>query len=225
MDVREVGTVLEVGDGIARVYGLAGVKAGEMVEFPGGVNGLAFTLEENSVGVIILGDYLKIKEGDELYIVGVSMGAILGLHLASLFPIKKLVIAAPVMSFKNPFRVNVLVRLLNKIIVKQKKGSHQSGLKTIANYSGYDHYPLVALNQFRKMNDFIYKRLPLVKCPLLYIHSNNDRVSLSKNIDMILSRINSNQKEKLIVEKAHHHLFYENPDQELILNTIYKFIR
>ena len=164
-------------------------------------------------------------ECDELYIVGFSMGAILGLHLASLFPINKLVIAAPVMSFKNPFRVNVLVRLLNKIIVKQKKGSHQSGLKTIAHYSGYDHYPLVALNQFRKMNDFIYKRLPLVKCPLLYIHSNNDRVSLSKNIDMILSRINSNQKEKLIIEKAHHHLFYENPDQELILNTIYKFIR
>ena len=123
---------------------------------------------------------------------------------------------------------NVIIEYLLKstlIIVKQKKGSHQSGLKTIAHYSGYDHYPLVALNQFRKMNDFIYKRLPLVKCPLLYIHSNNDRVSLSKNIDMILSRINSNQKEKLIVEKAHHHLFYENPDQELILNTIYKFIR
>jgi len=164
-------------------------------------------------------------ECDELYIVGFSMGGILGLHLASLFPIKKLVIAAPVMSFKNPFKVNVLVRLLNKIIIKQKKGSHQSGLKTIAHYSGYDHYPLVALNQFRKMNDFVYKRLPLIKCPMLYIHSNSDRVSLSKNIDMILSRVNSSQKETLIVEKAHHHLFYENPDHELILNTLYKFIR
>jgi F-type H+/Na+-transporting ATPase subunit alpha len=48
--------VLEVGDGIARVYGLSGVMAGEMVEFPSGVIGLAFNLEENSVGVIILGD-------------------------------------------------------------------------------------------------------------------------------------------------------------------------
>ena len=65
VDVREVGTVLEVGDGIARVYGLSGVRAGEMVEFPGGIHGLAFNLEENSVGVIILGDYLQIKEGDE----------------------------------------------------------------------------------------------------------------------------------------------------------------
>src|SRR5271163_3122960 len=66
IDVREVGRVLEVGDGIARVYGLSGVMAGEMVEFPGGVIGLAFNLEESSVGVIILGDYLGINEGDEV---------------------------------------------------------------------------------------------------------------------------------------------------------------
>jgi F-type H+-transporting ATPase subunit alpha len=66
IDVREVGRVLEVGDGIARVYGLSSVMAGEMVEFPNGTIGLAFNLEENSVGIIILGDYLSIAEGDEV---------------------------------------------------------------------------------------------------------------------------------------------------------------
>jgi F-type H+-transporting ATPase subunit alpha len=66
IDVREVGRVLEVGDGIARVYGLSGVMSGEMVEFPNGTVGLAFNLEEASVGVIILGDYLTINEGDEV---------------------------------------------------------------------------------------------------------------------------------------------------------------
>ncbi|MEZ6091177.1 MAG: F0F1 ATP synthase subunit alpha [Pirellulaceae bacterium] len=70
IDVREVGTVLEVGDGIARVYGLSGVMAGEMVEFPNGSIGLAFNLEESSVGVIILGDYLTIEEGDEVKALG-----------------------------------------------------------------------------------------------------------------------------------------------------------
>lgn len=70
VDVREVGVVLEVGDGIARVYGLSGVMAGEMVEFPNGVVGLAFNLEENSVGVTILGDYLTINEGDEVKALG-----------------------------------------------------------------------------------------------------------------------------------------------------------
>ncbi len=66
VDVREVGRVIELGDGIARVYGLAGVMSGEMVEFPSGVHGLAFNLDENSVGVIILGDFLSINEGDEV---------------------------------------------------------------------------------------------------------------------------------------------------------------
>ncbi len=67
LEAREVGRVLEVGDGIARVYGLSGVMAGELVEFTRtGVRGLAFNLEENSVGVIILGQYLEITEGDEV---------------------------------------------------------------------------------------------------------------------------------------------------------------
>jgi F-type H+-transporting ATPase subunit alpha len=66
IDVREVGRVLEVGDGIARVYGLSSVMSGEMVEFPDGTIGLAFNLEENSVGIIILGNYLGIAEGDEV---------------------------------------------------------------------------------------------------------------------------------------------------------------
>lgn len=70
VDVREVGRVIEVGDGIAQVYGLSGVMSGEMLEFPNGVIGLAFNLEETSVGVIILGDYLKIQEGDEVRATG-----------------------------------------------------------------------------------------------------------------------------------------------------------
>jgi len=70
VDVREVGTVIEVGDGIARVHGLSNVMSSEMVEFSDGVEGLAFNLEENSVGIIILGDYLEINEGDEVKSLG-----------------------------------------------------------------------------------------------------------------------------------------------------------
>lgn len=66
IDVREVGRVVSVGDGIARVYGLSGVASAEMVEFPNGAFGQAFNLDEDSVGVIILGDFLGIQEGDEV---------------------------------------------------------------------------------------------------------------------------------------------------------------
>ena len=71
LDTREVGRVLEVGDGIARVYGLANAMNGEMVEFTRtGIRGLVFNLEENSVGLIILGNYLEITEGDEVRSLG-----------------------------------------------------------------------------------------------------------------------------------------------------------
>ena len=63
LSLEEVGTVLEVGDGIARVYGLERVMANEMVQFENGSYGMAFNLEEDSVGIVILGGYLEIREG------------------------------------------------------------------------------------------------------------------------------------------------------------------
>jgi F-type H+-transporting ATPase subunit alpha len=63
-DVAEIGQVLSVGDGVARVYGLDNIQAGEMVEFPGGIRGMALNLEADNVGVVLFGDDRGIKEGD-----------------------------------------------------------------------------------------------------------------------------------------------------------------
>ena len=63
-EVSEIGQVLSVGDGIARVYGLDNVQAGEMVEFPGNVRGMALNLEADNVGIVIFGSDKAIKEGD-----------------------------------------------------------------------------------------------------------------------------------------------------------------
>ena len=65
MTVAEVGTVIKVGDGIAEIHGLEKVMAGELLEFPHGVRGLALNLEEDKVGCVLFGDFQKIKEGDE----------------------------------------------------------------------------------------------------------------------------------------------------------------
>ena len=64
VDVAEVGTVISIGDGISRVHGVEGAMAGEMLEFPHGVFGIALNLEEESVGTVLLGDFKEIKEGD-----------------------------------------------------------------------------------------------------------------------------------------------------------------
>ncbi len=63
-EVAEIGRVLSVGDGIARVYGLDNIQAGEMVEFPGGIMGMALNLEADNVGIVIFGSDRDIKEGD-----------------------------------------------------------------------------------------------------------------------------------------------------------------
>ncbi len=66
VDIEHVGTVLQVGDGIARVYGLPDCQMGELLEFPGGVMGLALNLEESSIGAVLIGDDSRIKEGDQV---------------------------------------------------------------------------------------------------------------------------------------------------------------
>ena len=64
VDVKETGSVIQVGDGIAKVYGLDGAMAGEMLEFPGGLYGIALNLEEDNVGAVLMGDDVGVKEGD-----------------------------------------------------------------------------------------------------------------------------------------------------------------
>ncbi len=70
LDVKTSGSVLEVGDGIARIYGLSNAKAGELLEFTDGIMGMVLNLEENNVGAVILGDFSQIKEGSEVKATG-----------------------------------------------------------------------------------------------------------------------------------------------------------
>src|SRR6476659_444419 len=66
IDVSETGSVISVGDGIARIYGLEKVMSGELIEFPHNVAGIAMNLEEDQLGSVLLGEYTLIKEGDEV---------------------------------------------------------------------------------------------------------------------------------------------------------------
>src|SRR5712692_8995593 len=78
VNVAETGSVISVGDGIARIYGLENVMAGELIEFKGGVSGIALNLEEDQVGAVLLGDFAGIKEGDEVRRTGRIMSVPVG---------------------------------------------------------------------------------------------------------------------------------------------------
>src|ERR671916_2344829 len=79
--MRSVGTVIEVGDGIAQIYGLEGALASEMLEFPNGVTGLALNLDEDTVGAVILGDYKTIEQGDTVKTTGKVLEVPVGAEL------------------------------------------------------------------------------------------------------------------------------------------------
>jgi F-type H+-transporting ATPase subunit alpha len=78
VQVDEVGTIITLGDGIARIHGLDKVMAGELIDFPHGISGLAMNLDEDQVGAVILGDYSELKEGDQVKRTGKIMSVPVG---------------------------------------------------------------------------------------------------------------------------------------------------
>jgi len=130
-EVSEVGQVLSVGDGIARVYGLDKVQAGEMVEFPGGISGMALNLEADNVGVVIFGDDRGINEGDTVKRTGTIVDA----------PVGKALLGRVVDALGNPIDGKGDIKSSNRSIVDvrapgiiPRKSVHepvQTGLKAI----------------------------------------------------------------------------------------------
>ncbi len=130
-ETRNVGTVVEVGDGIAQIYGLAGALASELLEFPGGVMGMALNLEEETVGAVVLGDSKSIKEGDTVKTTGRVVEVPVG---ASLLGRVVDPLGRPV-DDKGPIRTDrtrVVERIAPGVIVRQGVDTPvQTGIKAI----------------------------------------------------------------------------------------------
>ena len=131
VNVAEVGSVISVGDGIARIYGLEKVMAGEMVDLPHGVTGIALNLEEDQVGAVLLGEYTEIKEGDQVQRTGKIMQ----------FPVGDALVGRVVDALGKPLddkgplitdRFNPIERLAPGVVARRPvKEPLQTGLKAI----------------------------------------------------------------------------------------------
>ena len=153
------------------------------------------------------------------------MGALIGSYLASNFPVNGLIIGGFVAKFQKSFLINYINPLLCKILKKSKKeAAYSDDVLQKIDFYGYEYYPLVAINEFRKMIKFMNNKYQNITCPTLIFHSNNDRVSTDKNFEYINSKIKNDNKEIVILEKAHHNLFDQNPDTDLIHKKINLFI-
>jgi carboxylesterase len=165
------------------------------------------------------------SECDEVHVISISMGAVLGLHLATVFPLASLVEAAVVFQFMDEFSVRILVPLLNCIITKQSKYLQykKDGGKKLK-YFGYTEYPMKALNQMRKLTNYVRPRLSQVKCPTMLIHTKPDLTSNMDNYHIVKNAISSEKQMDLILEKSTHNLFSTGPDQKFIFENVLTFL-
>lgn len=131
IEVNDVGTVIEVGDGIARAHGLDDVMAGELVEFSNGVMGMTQNLEENNVGIVILGPFTEIREGDEVRRTGRIMQVPVGEELLGrvVNPLGQAIDGLGTIETSKPARLKV--RRQELWIVNQLIEPLQTGIKVI----------------------------------------------------------------------------------------------
>src|SRR5579885_2292562 len=129
--VNEIGSVISVGDGIARIHGLEKVMAGELIEFPQNVSGIAMNLEEDQVGAVLLGDYTEIKEGDEVRRTGRIMSVPVGEGLVG----RVVNALGEPIDGKGPIQAkqfNSIERLAPGVVARQPvKEPMQTGIKAI----------------------------------------------------------------------------------------------
>src|SRR5579863_7682044 len=131
VNVSETGSVISVGDGIARIYGLENVMAGELIEFPHNISGIALNLEEDQVGAVILGDAAQVIEGDEVKRTGRIMSIPVGPEMVG-----RVVdaLGAPI-DGKGPIRTterNAIERIAPGVVDRQPvKEPMQTGIKAI----------------------------------------------------------------------------------------------
>ena len=127
---------------------------------------------------------------DNIFVCGISMGALLAMHLSVVFPINGLISAAPVLEFNKPFKVHILNPLFCRLLKSRlKKYEFNKGQKI---YYGYNRWPLIALNQVRKLSSHVYKHiLHQITCPSLLIHSKEDHTSIFNNYSLTKRYIRS----------------------------------
>ena len=161
---------------------------------------------------------------DNVFVIGISMGSDLALHLSSVFPLNAAVFASTVLEFKDFIGPRVLTPIFHRIVpFRDKRKSYPKAVRNNYDYLGYKVWPMSAVNEMRKLTNLVKKELPAVKCPALIIHSTKDILSLQSNISLVYDNISSEIKEKFMVHQANHNLFISNPDQEQIFQKINSF--
>ena len=160
---------------------------------------------------------------DQVYICGISMGALLAMNIANIFPVNGLISVAPVLEFNKPFKIRILNPLFCHILKSRPKKYEVNKGQNI--YYGYNKWPLIALNELRKLSKYTYAHvIRNIECPSLLIHSKVDTTSIFNNYTLTKNNIGSKNVSSLIVERSHHNIFDCDDEKELIHSTVLDFL-
>ena len=176
-------------------------------------------------------DFVKADAGellatcDRVYCIGISMGGVLALHLASFMPINGVIAAASVFLFRNEFLTRYANTFFCHLVPSIDKVSQFPKSARKGKYYGYNRYPTIALNQMRKLVNMVRPTLHKISSPVLLIHSIIDKTSQMKNLDYLKNTIDNRLLNTLVVERVSHALFDSSPDQEQIFNRCVEFLR
>ncbi|SVB50326.1 uncharacterized protein METZ01_LOCUS203180 [marine metagenome] len=161
---------------------------------------------------------------NNVFVVGISMGSVLALHLSSIFPLNAAVFGATVLQFKDYFGTRVLTPILHRIIpTRDKSLSYPPNIRNKIFYYGYPVWPMSAVNEMRKLSNKVKKILSQVNVPALIIHSEKDKLQLPANTSLVYNSISSDIKEKLILKNAGHNLFDYSLDQDMVFQKVGSF--
>ena len=166
-----------------------------------------------------------LSENENMSIIGISMGGALALHLASMFPINKIIVCATVLHFKDHKKLtwlNPITKYFYKSVPKNKRFDKK--IRDQLKFNGYTHYPLVALNEYFKMAKIIRKELKKVIAPILIIYYKKDLTSPRVNFDIVNDSIQSKNKTIKAYFNCSHAMLVESDDQQLIFSDIYNFL-
>tara|TARA_B100001123_G_scaffold359875_1_gene415593 strand:+ start:395 stop:1162 length:768 start_codon:yes stop_codon:yes gene_type:complete len=160
---------------------------------------------------------------DQVFVCGISMGALLAMNIAKTFPVSGLISVAPVLEFNKPFKIRILNPLFCHILKARPKKYEINKGQNI--YYGYNKWPLIALNEVRKLSKYIYNHvLRQIDCPTLIIHSKDDSTSIFNNYTLTKNNLRSNDVTSLIVNRSHHNIFDCDNEIDLIHSTFLNFL-
>lgn len=165
------------------------------------------------------------NSSDKIVVIGMSMGGVLALHLASLFPVECVISASAVFHFRDHQKLKYLNSVLCRLLpIRPKIKSYPKDIKGGLVFHGYDQYPMIALNEFMKMNRIVKQELKKIKCPVMLLHANKDQTSMPINIDIIKNNVQSDVKLVKYYDHATHNIFVKSEDQMTIFNDIKTFL-